>query len=348
MKGEKCICFHDQKKRLRSLTGKDINIKNGLWKEEEIKVADNKWSMIFTPSPEFYTIYRAGFRRIWIVLVFSLIVSVLVALYLEELLSHTAKVEEEVKNKTYELNESNKMLYEANDKLKKLDKIKSDFVSNVSHEVKNPLSIIKMSVDSILDGDSGEIDERQKGPLGMIRRNVERLLRLVTDILDISKIEAGEMKLKIEQVDVASLVSEIIHDYEIEIKQKQFTVRTDFQNDLGLVQADKDKLSEVIINLLNNAIKYTPSGGNILIKLASDENGIRFEISDNGQGIAKENLEKIFDKFERVTAEKQEGTGLGLPIARDIILLHKGKLWVESELGKGSKFIFTLPYKMTS
>ena len=107
--------------------------------------------------------------------------------------------------------------------------------------------------------------------------------------------------------------------------------------------ADKDKLTQVVINLLSNAIKYTPDKGNVAVKLEGSEKEIQFEISDTGAGIPKEDYGKIFDKFERITAEKQEGTGLGLPIARDIVELHRGKIWVESELGKGSKFIFTLP-----
>ena len=111
----------------------------------------------------------------------------------------------------------------------------------------------------------------------------------------------------------------------------------------GVIWGDRDKVTEVIINLLNNAIKYTPEKGSIVVRIDGDDKEIRFEVYDSGPGIAKEDFEKIFDKFERVTVEKQEGTGLGLSIAKDIVGLHKGRIWVESEIGKGSKFIFVLP-----
>jgi signal transduction histidine kinase len=145
------------------------------------------------------------------------------------------------------------------------------------------------------------------------------------------------------EFDIVALVNEILSSYERELSKKQLVLKKDIPPGIGLVWADRDKLSEVIINLLNNGIKYTPSPGQLIIKLEGTEKEIRFEISDTGPGIPGEYLEKIFDKFERITAEKQEGTGLGLPIAKDIVGLHKGKIWVESEVGKGSKFIFTLP-----
>jgi len=112
---------------------------------------------------------------------------------------------------------------------------------------------------------------------------------------------------------------------------------------IGFLWGDKDKLEQVIVNLLSNAIKYSPSGGNIAIKLTGTEDEIRFEIFNAGSDITKKDIDKLFNKYERITAEKQEGTGLGLYISKSIIGLHKGKIWVESELGKGSRFIFTLP-----
>ena len=110
-----------------------------------------------------------------------------------------------------------------------------------------------------------------------------------------------------------------------------------------MLWADKDKVTQVIVNILSNAIKYTPSGGTIAIKLLGTDNEMRFEISDTGPGIAREDIDKLFNKFERIFAEKHEGTGLGLSIAKDIVKLHKGKIWVESEIDKGSRFIFTFP-----
>ena len=141
------------------------------------------------------------------------------------------------------------------------------------------------------------------------------------------------------------MAEEVIASNGAEISGKKMALEKDFSESAGSVWADRDKLTEVLINLLSNAIKYTPSGGRIVLGLSGTKKEVRFEISDSGPGIAKEDFCKLFDKFERLTAEREEGTGLGLAITKDIIALHKGRIWVESELGKGSKFIFTLPRK---
>jgi PAS domain S-box-containing protein len=233
----------------------------------------------------------------------------------------------------------------AQELLKDMNNRKSAFVANVSHEFKNPLNNIKESLALILEGIKGPVDPEQKPVLELAKRNAERLIRLVTDLLDVSKIEAGKMKLKKEKVDIGPLIDEVIASNNIEISKKKLTLGKDISKSAGQVWADKDKLVEVIINLLSNAIKYTPPSGRITIKLSGNSEEVRFEISDTGPGIAEKDFHKLFDKFERLTAERQEGTGLGLSIAKDIIELHKGKIWVESDLGKGTKFIFTLPKK---
>lgn len=233
----------------------------------------------------------------------------------------------------------------AEELLKEMSDRKSAFVANVSHEFKNPLGIIKESISLILDGLSGPVNEKQRTVLESAKRNAERLIRLVTDLLDVSKIEAGKMKLKKERVMVIPLAEEVVAANIHDISKKNMTIEKKFSDNTGAVMADKDKLTEVITNLLTNAVKYTSSGGKIAIALSGSDKGMRFEISDSGPGIAKKDFNKLFDKFERLTAERQEGTGLGLAITRDIVHLHKGKIWVESELGKGSKFIFTLPRK---
>jgi len=166
---------------------------------------------------------------------------------------------------------------------------------------------------------------------------------LVTDLLDLSKIEAGRMDMKRENFDISLLVNEVLIIYEREFLKKKMLFSKNIPSDIGMIWADRDKISEVIINLLSNAIKHTPAGGEVGIKLSAKENELYFEISDSGPGIPEEYKDKIFDKFERITTEKTEGAGLGLPIARDIVELHKGRIWVESEPGKGSRFIFVLP-----
>lgn len=246
-------------------------------------------------------------------------------------------------------NEALKILYKEIEKknieLSRMDELKSQFVSNVSHEFKNPLAITKEAVLLLSDGTLGPLSAEQKKILDTAARTIARLQRLVMDLLDISKIESGKVKLNKTEFNISDLIDEVSQTYEREIAKKQMTFAVDIDPDMGLITADRDRMSQVVINLLNNAIKYTPEGGSIRITLKGSPNEVRFEIADSGPGIPDEYRQKIFDKFERITTEKQEGTGLGLPIAKDIVAIHGGKLWVESSKGKGSTFIFTLPRK---
>ena len=259
------------------------------------------------------------------------------------------KISEEMEIQTWGLNKTNdsiKILYkeleEKNEKLKRFDELKSTFVANVAHEVRNPLATIKGAFHLITEMMKDKLTAKQKHILEIGDKTIDRLNRLVTNLLDLSKIETGKMELNWDQVEILLLVDEILIPYDTELSKKNMTLKTKVPSDIGSLVADRDKLSQVIINLLNNAIKYAPDGGTIVLNVVGSKNEVRFEISDNGSGIPADECEKIFDKFERVTAEKQEGTGLGLAIARDIVTLHKGKIWVESEMGKGSTFIFTL------
>ena len=237
-----------------------------------------------------------------------------------------------------------KELEKKNEELKGLDLLKSQFVANVSHEFKNPLAVINESLSLVMEGVAGSVNPSQNEILSAAKRNIERLTRLVKDLLDISKIEAGKMEMRRENFDIAILVNEVLANYEREKAKKGISIKRDIKEGIGAIWADRDKVSEVVINLLSNAIKYTPSGGSMTIKLDRVNEDVRFEISDTGPGIPEEYKDKIFDKFERITTEKIEGTGLGLPIAKDIVELHKGRIWVESPAGsQGSRFIFLLP-----
>ncbi|MEI8344832.1 MAG: ATP-binding protein [Candidatus Omnitrophota bacterium] len=244
-------------------------------------------------------------------------------------------------------NEGIKILYkdleQKNTQLYQLSNIKSQFVANVSHEFKNPLSIIKEALAIVLEGGAGPVTDRQKEWLLASKCSAERLIRLVTDLLDISKIEAGRMDLKREEMDIGVLAGEIAALYEHEAAKKKNGIALSILQGVPPLWADRDKISEVIINLLTNAIKYTPQGGRVVISIEGSPQEVRVEVADNGPGIPADYIGKVFEKFERVAGVKEEGTGLGLPIAKDIIELHKGKLWVESRPGQGSRFIFTLP-----
>ncbi|MFH0984427.1 MAG: HAMP domain-containing sensor histidine kinase [Candidatus Omnitrophota bacterium] len=267
------------------------------------------------------------------------------------------ELEKKVELRTAELSETNarlaleiaahkkteESLRKASETVKKMNEQMKSFVANVSHEIRGPLSIIKESFDIIHSGTVGEINEEQKRCLSAGERTADRLIRLLGDLLSLAKLEAGHMQLQKEMFAVAPFVDEIMVSYRGQISKKGLTFKLEMAPDLGAIRVDRDRISEVIINLLNNAIKYTPSGGTLTVKLEGNREEVRFEIADTGPGIPKAFLTKVFDKFERITAEKQEGTGLGLPIAKEIVELHRGKIWVESEPGKGSHFIFILP-----
>lgn len=243
--------------------------------------------------------------------------------------------------------ELGRILYEdiekKNDQLTLYNQLKNQFVANVSHEFKTPLAIIKESVALVLDGVAGEISSKQREVLESGRKNLDRLIRLVNDLLDLSKIESGKIEIKREQVNLAELMKETARICRPDIARKRIRLIENFSKDPGEIWADRDKLIQVVLNIVNNAVKFTPEGGTITLESGDQGKNARFEIRDTGCGIPKESLERIFEKFERVPSAKREGTGLGLSIAREIVNLHKGRLWAESEEGKGSAFICLLP-----
>ncbi len=234
-------------------------------------------------------------------------------------------------------------LESANKRLKELDNLKSSFVSNVAHEFRTPLTIIKGNVDMVVKGRLGNVSPEQKDMLDGAVNIANRLSRLVNDLLDISKIESGKLQLKKKPVNINEIIEQNINIFDKILKDKKQTLKKELARKSLVVNADLDKTTQVFVNLLSNAIKYSPEGGTITVKSLDLEKEIMVEVSDAGEGICLEDIDKIFDKFTRVTAEKKEGTGLGLPIAKDIVELHKGRMWVKSEAGKGSQFYFTLP-----
>lgn len=233
-------------------------------------------------------------------------------------------------------------LEKTNAKLTELDRMKSNFVANVAHELKTPLTIIKGNLDNIDQGLAGEVQVKQKEILGDVFKVINRLSRLINDLLDLSKIESGKMELNKEGLDIVALAGEVIETFEILAAGKKIGLVKEFPEKAVTVNADKDKLTQVFINLISNAIKFTDKGS-VTVRIIELQGEAQVEIHDTGPGIPQDQADKIFDKFVRVVAEKKEGTGLGLPIAKDIIALHKGRIRVESESGKGSRFIFIMP-----
>ncbi|MBM4146837.1 MAG: HAMP domain-containing protein, partial [Nitrospira sp.] len=277
----------------------------------------------------------------------------------ESVSSFSKKLEEEIKRKTSLLNERTRLLSlldRANKELRELDKLKSTFLANMSHELRTPMNAIIGYTDLLIDGVDGPINEDQEKSLKKVSNNARHLLQLINDVLDISKIEAGKMKLNPKEFDLKWLVEAALHTFEPQMKMKGITLTVDIPEGLPLIFGDEDRIKEILINLLSNAVKFTHKGG-ITISARQSDRGVKSGeppifaeicVEDTGIGIKEEDLGKIFDKFVQadLTAIRQyEGTGLGLSIARGLVSLHKGMIWVTSKFGEGSKFCFTLPLK---
>lgn len=240
-------------------------------------------------------------------------------------------------------------IQEKNIRLVKLEKLKSEFVSIVSHELRTPLTAIKNSLDIMLSGKTGEINEKMSNFLNMGKRNVVRLAGIINDLLDLSKIEAGKMEYHFAKTNLSEPINNVLSTFKPMAIDRNVNLSGSINVDLADVYADSQKIEQVLSNLVSNALKFTNPDGNVEISLteySENENYYLISVSDTGIGINKENIDKVFDKFQQIESSlsrKVGGTGLGLPIAKELILTHKGKIWVESEENIGSKFLFTLP-----
>lgn len=232
-------------------------------------------------------------------------------------------------------------------KEKEIDQMKNEFVSTVSHELRTPLAIIKEFVSLVLDGVSGEVNEKQRKFLTTAKNNIDRLARIINDLLDISKIEAGKIVLNRSFVDVKAVIEDVLETYRGHFEGKKVSLHSSFDKKLPKVFVDKDKLIQIITNLIGNAAKFTPENGLVVVTTIHKGQEMEFSVADTGTGIARENLSKVFGKFEqfgRAAGGGAKGTGLGLAISKGLVEMHGGKMWIDSEFGKGTKFTFTLPY----
>lgn len=227
------------------------------------------------------------------------------------------------------------------------DQLKSTFVATVSHELKNPLSSIKINIYNIFAGLTGEVSEDQKKVLGLCQSTIERMIRLVNGLLDLHKIEAGVIDGKRKQCNLTEISERQINESQVLADKKHIKIIKEFLDSDLSAWGDEDKLAQTINNLLSNAIKFTPEGGVVTLRVYLDDKFAKIECIDTGTGIPSDKINMLFNKFERLNATK-EGTGLGLAITKDIIEMHRGKILVESQVGKGSKFIMVLPCDLRS
>ena len=263
----------------------------------------------------------------------------------------------------------NASLYEeikdTNTKLEKLERLKSEFTSIVSHELRTPLTAIKNSLDILLSGKTGEITAAMDKFLNLAKRNVTRLSGIINDLLDLTKVEAGKMDFRFEKGDINSPVEFVKNTFENLAKEKKIELKLDAQKDIAQTYFDSQRIEQVVTNLVSNAVKFTNENGKIILKTETIplekvdkskifdmqnpvfyENYIKVSVSDSGIGIAPEDITKVFDKFQQIENSlnrKNGGTGLGLPIAKQLIEAHKGFIWVESEPNVGTTFSFIIP-----
>lgn len=227
--------------------------------------------------------------------------------------------------------------------LENLEKMRRDFIANVSHEIRTPMTSIKGFIDGILDGTIPP--EKQQFYLTIVRDESARLNKMVNDLLDLAKIEAGEMKLSMYYFDINELLRRCIINLEQLIVSKEIQVEADFEQDETVVFADRDAIERVVLNLLHNAVKFTPPGGVITVSTRELRDMISVSVKDTGAGMEREELVRIWDRFYKSDKSRsfdKSGTGLGLSIVKSIISEHHQDIKVESEPGKGTTFTFTL------
>ncbi len=252
-----------------------------------------------------------------------------------------------------DLQASHHALAEANEKLKSLDKLKSNFLAVASHELRTPISIIKGYNRMLLDEACGPISDDQRQLLNECKDGCERMIRMIDSMLDLSKIESGRMEMNLRYGDLGLVVRAIVRQMGTISGRQDVRLESDLAPGLPQTLFDPEKIDQVLMNLLENAIKYTPAGGRVNVRVQSREGSpddsslLEVVVSDTGMGIQPEDQDKIFMAYRQATdaSRLMKGTGLGLAIAKRIVQAHGGDIWVSSEVGRGSDFHFTLPVK---
>ncbi|MDP8232724.1 MAG: ATP-binding protein, partial [Candidatus Zophobacter franzmannii] len=231
---------------------------------------------------------------------------------------------------------------------KELEQMKSNFLSVVSHELRTPLHSIKGFVDIILMGKTGEVNDLQRDFLGTVKQQTEQLQTMISNLLESSRLEAGQVRLRISDTSMSEVAARVVSKLEPLANDKQVKLSTQITDPLR-VEGDQIRLEQVITNLVDNAIKFTPQKGSVTIHGEDLGDQVQISVTDTGIGIAKEDQDKVFERFYQVdsgSTRSYKGTGLGLNICRHIVEHHNGRIWVESQEGQGSTFRFVIPKKL--
>jgi signal transduction histidine kinase len=226
--------------------------------------------------------------------------------------------------------------------LEQLEQSRRDLVANVSHELKTPIAAIRAHLENLLDG----VEQPDPATLEVMLAQVERLGRLVDQLLDLSRLESGEVPLRIEELPLHPLVDDLISEIEVALPGRGVDVRNDVPSDLPTLSADRERLHQVLFNLIDNAVRFTPAGGSVTVSARRRNGSVEVAVSDTGAGISPEHLPRLFERFYRADparARGDGGTGIGLAIARSVVEAHGGQIHAESEPGRGSVFTFDLP-----
>lgn len=340
----------------------------GLFKDTGISWLTVEWPLIYqektvgaaflmTPLPEAHKARSTVFRFFLLSVLISVIISIVLAYIFSLKISRPLK---EIKNAARVIAGGefrNRLNIKSNDEigelavsfnqmvtaLQNLEEMRRGFIANVSHELRTPMTSIRGFVEGIIDGTIPQ--ERHKDYLNIVKEETNRLNRLVNDLLDLARMEAGEMKLTMRNFDINELIRRCIIKLEKLITDKNISVEANFEEEDMFVNADVDSIERVIINLIHNAVKFTDEGGKIILATYKQRDKIHVAVEDTGIGIDKEELSMIWDRFyksDKSRSKDKSGTGLGLAIVKNIMNAHGQEIWIDSELGKGTKFTFTL------
>ncbi len=254
----------------------------------------------------------------------------------------------ELQQKTGELERATENLQLANTRLKEYSDIKDEFLYTVTHELRTPLTAIRTQAELLQDDEEMPQEDRQRFLDSMVKE-CERLTKLITNVLDLERFESGSQKLSMQPTNIKELIYEAVDGLQQLINQKDIELRVDISSELPTLNLDSDRIQQVLINLISNAIKYCDAhAGKIIITAYRLDDQVKVNVIDNGHGIKEEDAKLVFDKFYQVknqTRKKPSGSGLGLAICKNIIQMHNGSIWVENDPSLGTRFSFTLPLK---